>query len=251
MPIIKLTGFSGEVPRTQPRLLPNAGAQEARNTRLTNGGLEPIRRPLAVHTPVNPPPDDNATIYRHNGEWRVWEGLIYACPGPVAQDRLYFTGDGVPKVEIDGTVYPLAVNGPATKLSGSVSGSGSGTESTRLYVYTHVTEFGEESAPSPISDEITWQNGQAVTLSGFELGDASRGITKQRIYRSQTGPSGTQLYFIAERDSTGSDFTDDIELFDIGEVLPTGGSATPPDDLQGLIPLPGGMMAAFSGKVGT
>lgn len=247
MAIIQLTGFSGEIPRLLPRLLPEMAAQEAYNTRLTNGGLEPVREPAVEFTPEVEPVDDS-TIYLHNGEWRIWPGLVHATPGPVAQDRLYYTGDGVPKMSVGGTDYNLAVDSPPTQLTATVSGTGDGEIVTRLYVYTHVTEFGEESEPSPITEDIEWESGQTVTLSGFELGDVARGVNRQRIYRSQTGPSGTQLYFIAERASATADYVDNVDVEDIGEPIPSTNWNAPPDDLEGVVSMPAGMMAAFVGK---
>lgn len=248
MPILQLTGFSGEIPRRQSRQLPDTAAQAALDTRLTSGGLEPIRQPKRVHSLASPPPDDDATLYRHDGTWRAWSGHVFPVPGPVAQDRLYVMGDGAPTMEVGGSSYPLALSAPASALTASVSGTGDGDVFTRLYVYTFVTEFDEESEPSPLTDEIDWEAGQTVTLSGFAVGDAARGVDRQRIYRSQTGPSGTQLYFIAERATTTSDFVDDVALEDIVEPLPSLDWTPPPDGLTGLVSLPGGMMAAFTGK---
>lgn len=250
MAIMRLMGFIGEIPKLIPRLLPDNAAQRASNTRLTNGGLEPVRQPRFVQTFPDVPVGGYQTIYRNGDEWLAWEGLVHAAPGPVADDRLYFTGDGVPQMRVDATDYPLAVEGPDTALSASVSGtSTSDLGSTRLYVYTLVTEFGEESEPSPLSDEVYWEPGQAVELSGFSTTMANgRTATLQRIYRSQTSTTGTQLYFIAERAAATTNFTDNIPADQFQEPLPSLDWNTPPDDLSGLIALPNGMMAAFVGK---
>lgn len=245
---LRLTGFTGEVPKLVPRLLPDTAAQIAANVRLDDGALTPIRKPRNAHNFEGSTADNYETIYKHGEDWLGWDGFVNAAPGPVAQDRLYYTGDGKPKMLVSGTEYDLAVPAPTTKLSGTVNGTGSGTTQTRLYVYTFVTDFGEESEPSPVSDDIDWQNGQTVDLSGFE-DPATRNITKQRIYRSQTGISGgTQLYFIAERAVSTSDYTDDIDPEDFQEPLPSLNWNPPPDDLEGLVSLPNGMMAGFVGK---
>jgi len=248
MATLKLIGFSGEIPRLLPRLLPDMSAQHAINTRLTDGGLTPIRRPRRVTSLANPPPDDEGTIYLHQNEWLAWPGVVHAAPGPVAQDRLYITGDGAPKMRVNGATYGLALPRPTAKLSGSVSGTGDGDVVTRLYVYTLVTEFGEESMPSPISDEIEWRPGQTVTLSGFQAGIGGRGITHQRIYRSQTGQGSTQLFFIAERPVATTNFTDNIAVDAFLEPLPSTFWSPPPAGLSGLTAMPNGMMAAFDGK---
>lgn len=248
MPGIKVAGFIGEIPKVLDRLLPNSAASECSNVRLTSGGIEPTRSSVLINEFVAPPDPNDATIYLHNGVWHIWDGLAHAAPGPVASDRLYVTGDGVPKMIINPDEYDLKIIAPTAKLTLTPSGGGSGDITTRLYVYTFVTSFGEESEPCPISDDLEWQDGQTVTLSGFELGDPARGVTTQRIYRSQQGPSGTQLYFIDERATSVSDYVDSIGVEDIQEPLPSLTWNNPPDALEGLTVLPNGIMAGFVGK---
>ncbi len=246
MPVISLSAFAGEKPLITARLLPNTAARAAFNLRLNDGALSPINK--AVTTQVFAGGGSHRTIYRHMGEWLSWAGDISAAPGPVAQDRLYYTGDGVPKMRVGSTVYNLAVARPAGALTAAPAGTGTGDVQSRAYVYTFVTDFGEESAPCPASNIINWQPGQTVTLSGFAAAPAGRAITKQRIYRSQTGSSGTYLYLIAERAASSGNYTDNIAVDAFQEPLPSADWNTPPDDLQGLVAMPNGMMAAFKGK---
>lgn len=248
MAILKLTGFTGEIPRLVPRLLPESASQNATNCRLDSGGLTPYRKPRFITRIEDIPAGDIKTIYRHGNVWMAWDKPVYVAPGPVATDRLYVFGDGKPKMIVNGVTYDLAVPRPETALTATVNGTGSGDVFSRLYVYTFVTDFGEESEPCPISNEVNWQSGQTVTLSGFENPPPGRNITKQRIYRSQTSLSGTNLYFIAERPASDADFLDNIPLSEQNEPLPSLEWNAPQDDLTGLISLPNGMMAAFRGK---
>lgn len=245
MGAIKLTAFGGEQPKIIPRLLPPTGAQAAVNARLDDGGLTPVRKPALVTTLAG---TDQLTIYKHGDEWLSWPTVVHAAPGPVADDRLYFTGDGVPKLRVAGVEYPLAVERPTTTLTAAVDGAGSGDVVTRTYVFTWVTAFGEESEPSPATAPIDWQPGDTLTLSGFPATPAGRNITLQRIYRSQTGQSGTYLYLIAERAASSADYIDDVAVDAFQEALPSADWNAPPDTLEGLIALPNGMMAAFVGK---
>lgn len=247
MTILKIAGFSGEVPRLVPRLLPENASQNAVNARLDNGGLSPYRKPKFVHQITGLAAGAVKTIHRHAGTWRAWDKSVYAAPGPVDADRLYVMGDGAPKLIVGATTYPLAIPLPSAALSAAVSGTGTGDVFTRVYVYTNVTDLGEETAPSPASSAVNWQSGQTVTLSGFTVPAGSR-VTKQRIYRSQTSLSGTDLYFIAERAATTANFVDTVPLSEQNEPLPSLEWSAPPDDLTGLIALPNGMMAAFRGK---
>lgn len=248
MTALKLIGFTGEVPRIQPRQLPDAGAQYALDCRLENGALVPVNeRRLVVGLSSLGLPEIN-TIYLHGSDWLGWQAAVDVVPGPVATDRLYYTGDGVPKMRVGSTVYDLALTAPAAALSGSLSGVGTGNVVTLLYVYTRVTDYGEESEPSPISAGIPWQSGNTVTLSGFVAAPAGRAYTKQRIYRSQTSASGAGLYLINERADTASNYADVVDLSAINDLLPSKDYNPPPADLHGLIGIPGGIMVGLSGK---
>lgn len=247
MASIRFAQFSGEIPRLIARLLPDTGSQFAESVRLDDGGLTPIRKPRVEHQFEGI--DNIQTVYKFGSEWLAWDAVVNAVPGPVATDRLYYTGDGVPKMRVGSEVYDLAVPAPTVQLAGVVSGTGAGDVITRLYVYTFVTDFGEESEPCPISAAINWQAGQTVTLSGFQTPPAGRAISKQRIYRSQTSTqAGTDLFFIDERTASNADYVDAIAPDAFGEVLQSRDFNPPPDDLAGLISMPNGMMAAFSGK---
>ncbi|WP_331373772.1 hypothetical protein [Sinorhizobium chiapasense] len=245
MVALKISAFAGERPLILPRLLPDTSAKAAQDVRLNDGGLTPINKPTAAGTISNA---THTTIYRHLGTWLSWAGTVNAVPGAVAQDRLYFTGDGVPKVRVSSTNYNLKVSRPTGALTATLSGSGSGDTQSRTYVYTWVTSFGEESAPAPASNIVNWKPGQTVTLSGFAATPSGRSITQQRIYRSQTGRSGTYLYLIAERTASTSDFTDNIAVDQFQEALPSADWTEPPDTLAGLVSMPNGMMAAFVGR---
>lgn len=243
---LRFAQFSGEIPRLLSRLLPDTGAQHAENVRLDDGGLTPMRKSRLEHAFEA---DGLKTIYKWGSTWLGWTSVVHAVPGPVATDRLYYTGDGAPKMRVGTTVYDLKVPYPTVALTAAVAGTGSGDVITRLYVYTWVTQYGEESEPCPVTADVLWQSGQTITLSGFATTPAGRGITKQRIYRSQSSSqSGTDLFLIEERDASTADYVDTHSPEDFGEVLPSRDWNQPPDDLKGLISLPNGMMAAFSGK---
>lgn len=242
--IIRLAGFMGESPRTIPRLLPDGMAQQAYNTKLDNGALKPIHRAR-----LDKRLDAKAqTIYLHQGEWISWDKIVDVVRGPVAEDRLYFTGDGAPKIMVNGETMNLALAAPTGKPVAIVSGTPDDSlSSTIIYAYTWVTSLGEESEPSPLSEGVLWSPGLPVTVRGFSPPPEGRRVTSMRIYRSQTSSTGaTDLYFIAERPAGVGDFLD--EDLDIVEPIGTTDFNPPPDDLQGITTLPNGMLAAFSGK---
>lgn len=243
--MIRIGTFIGEVPKVAPRYLPETAAQIAANCRLDDGALTPIRNGRLDHTLAAPA----LTIYRHNYQWLSWPVVVNVAPGPVAEDRLYVTGDGVPKVIAGGVTYDLAIRAPSTAPDVDPQGTlDPDLAETVIYAYTFVTDLGEESEPSPVSDPITWSPGMTNVLDGFDPAPPPR-VTRMRIYRSQTGGSGaTDLYFIKERAYTVAPFVDNWGGNPIVEPIPSVSYNPPPDGLQGLVSLPNGMMAGFVGK---
>jgi len=122
------------------------------------------------------------------------------------------------------------------------------TLETRVYAYTHVNKesgFEFESAPSAASSSVDVRDGQTVSISGF--GSVPSGgyiTTHKRIYRSV---SGTYL-FVKEIAASAASVVDDVKPDDLGEELPTLTWTEPPQTLTGLINLPNGMMAGFTGR---
>lgn len=245
MSAIVLRGFIGEQPRILPTLIAGNAAQQAINVRLDDGGLTPQRRPVPEATIASAA---HQTIYRWSGSWLSWDGIVHAAPGPVATERLYRTDGVKPKLRVATTDYDLALPAPASALTATLGGVGAGDTTTRIYVYTWVTGFGEESKPCAVSNSIDWKPGNTVTLSGFLAAPAGRNITKQRIYRSQTGQSGTYFYLIAERAASNANFADTVAVDAFADALPSLDYDTPPDALEGLTSLPNGIMAGFVGK---
>lgn len=265
MTAIKIESFDGEAPRIAPRQLPPTMAQTALNCKLWST-LEPFRDAAFVVTPnivglVN-------SIYRLGqglGETQFWMTWLTAgvsvVRGQVAGDtteRTYYTGNGVPKVTdaslctAGGTTYPvtsytLGLPRPAVSPLLSVTGVGTGTPEARIYVYTYVSGWGEESMPCLASAIANVQSGQTVTLSGMSVAPTGAyNVLTKRIYRSNSGTFGSQFQFVAEIPVANTTFIDTIAGTALGEILPSDTWEPPPTDLAGLIALPNGVMAGFS-----
>lgn len=246
--MITLNGFIGEIPKVTPRLLPDAAAQIAKNCKLVDGSIVPLRYPKDYRVLAN----GNVSFFKSGDKWFEYNKIVDVVRAPIAEDRLYFTGDGAPKIVIDTSiVYDLAVRAPLAALTASVTGEPNATtQETIAYCYTYVTSSDEESEPSPLSNEVLRSAGMDVTLTGFAAPTSSRNFDRIRIYRSQTSASGaTALYFIAEvQFPVPTSFVDDPETTPIQETIGSVYSNPPPDDLQGIIALPNGMMAGFTGN---
>lgn len=247
--MITISGFSGEMPRITPRLLPDSAAQLAKNCKLLDGAIVPIRYP-SDHRILG---SGNVMFYKRGDIWFEWNKIVDVVNAPIANNRLYFTGDGAPKIVTDdASVYSLAVRAPTLALTAAVTGTPSPTsQSTIMYAYTYVTAYDEESEPSPLSNEVTRSAGMNVTLTGFVAPPVDRNYNRIRIYRSQTSSSGvTELYFIKEvvLPVPTPSFIDIVEDNPIQEVIPSLYYNPPPDGLSGIIALPNGLLAGFVGN---
>lgn len=194
--MLKLGPFGGITPRTGDRLLPDTGAQAASNIKLQSGELRPLHSLKLTHTPSSPKTLPPLTIFRardgaSTASWFTWPIDVDCVRVPLATDvesRFCWTGDGPPKMALysnavsgGGSNYPLLANeltlgipAPTTAVSVSHSG-GSGSAATRFYRYTFVSQYGEESAPSPVSAEVTgkvdgtWAIGATTAMQAVPL----------------------------------------------------------------------------------
>lgn len=241
-----ITGFKGKVPALHDRALPENFAVEAINARFRSSILEPI----GGMTPVANIAGPAATIHLFNGTWLSWSNIVDAVPAPIAENRLYYTGDGAPKVRDAGTIYGLALPAPTgAPTVANLSAPDPALIETCLFSYTFVTSMGEESKPSPASAGLDTATGTVVRINGFSAAPAGRAIVARRIYRSITSAAGvTGFYFVTEIPLATTSFDHNIATLPLGEALPSAGYDTPPDGLLGLTAMPNGMMAAFVGK---
>lgn len=220
--------------------------------------------------------------------WLSWTDDVDAVRGPIAGDtsfKLYFTGDtstatnsvaGPRKTNLNlaingGTDYPhdwLEMGVPAPGSAPAVIGTG-GTSTvsvTRVYLYTYVTGtdaqggfWGEEGPPSPLGTG-TGKSDATFVISGLSTGTTGKyafvGATK-KIYRTLTDNAGNTNYQLAldavpiATTSTNDTVADGA----LGVICPTFIAGVvnsewvgPPADLRGLIALPNGIMAGFSGN---
>ncbi len=190
MTAFRIAGFSGLVPRRAKQLLAPNQAQVATNCILTSGDLRPRNGPLLIAAPVIA--NDILSMFRMekdgNEKWLAWDRDVDVARSPIAGNtdrRFYYTGDGEPRASDYDTAtagvgpYPsgcfvLGVSPPITKPTVVPSG-GAGSNVTRSYVYTFVTPWGEESAPSPPSDDTTGKVDATWALSVMDAAPPNSG----------------------------------------------------------------------------
>ena len=137
----------------------------------------------------------------------------------------------------------------------------------RFYAVTFVTDWGEESQPSPASAMLEVDQNDTVTITrpGSSSGDtySARNITHWRVYRSATGNELTAFQFVAQVPIGTSTLIDNTLQEALGESLTTATWAEPPyrmdaeydgypkpvvgtnPYLRGLVGMPNGIMAGF------
>ena len=269
MAVIRIQDFKGIAPRIPPRYLGEGQAQIALNCPVFSGSIEPLKD-VGSSLLTLPKAGTPQTIYRYGQDtvsdtqyWFHFTSDVDVARSQIAGDTsewTFYTGDGVPKatysaLALSGSNYPAAARrlglpaptGAATVTAGGTPAEGEVAE-TRVYTYTWVSKesgFEFESAPAPASANVSVTSTETVTLSNFAtLPTGLYNITHKRVYRSV---SGVYLY-VGETTAAASTFLDNVASDSLGEELPSLLWNQPPDDLEGLVNMPNGMMAAFRGR---
>lgn len=277
MPILFKGNFKGEMPKVSAKLLPENYARVAINCDLQDGRIRALRAPKEV---MDLGTDTFYTIYNMypgciGDVWLAWGLFIDVVELQIPGEyRIAFS---------DRTTYPkqtlcewagsngdppdttrrLGVVEPTTVLVPEKVGADTGDILDSVsYVYTLVTAWGEESAPSLPSDTYDVYEGQHIKINNFvknSLASTGNEITHFRLYRIVRASDGsaeyqlvkvrpggltaTPVYDIPVDDvASSSVYVYDIDdsgavnslSTDLDEVLMTEGWAPAPDDIRGL-----------------
>lgn len=263
MAAVTVRAFNGISPKTPPRLLQDTQAQTAFNAQVHIGSLKPIK---GLGTSVAVVNASAGTIYKFGQDstdesagWLYWSTDVDVARGQINGDTeewTFYTGDGYPKAIRAGytaSPIPMGQAFPDTALTTTLGADPDDAatliKETRVYTYTYVRNVGArsiESAPAPASEPVDVYPGQEVTLSSFVAPSSPYAADTVRIYRSVSG----EFLFVAEITlaTALADYTDAIDPENLGEIIPSLSWLPPPDNLAGLINLPNGIMAGFSGR---
>lgn len=270
--------FGGISPRISPRLLEPFQAQRAVNCLLDSGELRPFREPReSASLELSGYSVGSLHLWRAGSEsyWLRFPGDVDVATSPLNEDvrrRVYWTGDErydgprmsyTPAVYEGGgdeypvTSYALGVPAPSSAPSAEpkeVDGEDDPDETElrdHFYVYTYVTDIGEEGPPSPASGNAPAAPGQGVKVGDIHV-DSSAGadrlIERIRIYRTEAGTSQAEFFFVDEIDASVTEYEDTVDSGALGEPIPSTEWDPPPDGLAGIVNLPNGMLAGFEGQ---
>ena len=262
--LIKLGPFKGIAPKINSTMLPDAAATTAHNCTLKSGALKPLAGTSAVSATLKT--GNNTSIYLYDDQyWLSWvDKIVHVVPSPIPGDsykRLYWTGDGAPKmadlatITTGGTLYPvnsynLGLPVPAAAITATVTGTATSTDpldaDTRSYVYCYVSAWGEEGPPSAPSAAVDVYPGQSVDISAMSTAPAGAyNVSFKTIYRTNSGTNTTEYQLVAVIPVANTTYNDSKAADELGEVLPSADWDAPPADLKGLIPLPCGSLCGY------
>lgn len=272
MATLKISSFGGMVPAVEDRLLPDNNAAFARNVWFYSGALQGFRQQQLVYTLTN---SQSSSVYRiPNGSPEpskmsdsVWlefaTGYADVLRTAVVNDkyeRYYWAQQTQPpryntRERIAAGLPSFLLGVPAPSYSNftvtpQVATATNLTE-TRSYVVTWVTEYGEEGPPCDPVTASGWSGGTWKLAGMAAPNEAERNIAFQRIYRTVTSSQGVaSYYFVAELPvgvTTYSDATPSSKIT-INEELKSATWFPPPEDLEGWVSMPNGMIAGWRGN---
>lgn len=239
-----ITQFLGISPRTPWHALRDGQATVAHNVKLRNGQVQAWRERKAVGLGVQ----DAKSMFWHGCCGLTWDTCVSVADYVTDYGRLFVTGRNdrpetmlVDQTTCEATYYYLGVPPPGTAPEVSATHCEGRTASVRSYVYTYVNIFGEESAPSPVSAQVSVCDGDTVTISGLTPPPDGWGISEIWLYRSATAYREytvkeqqplTDFLKVAEFDATETTYTDTLKEKYLGPALVTREFRVPPADLR-------------------
>lgn len=257
--------FKGLTPKIDPRLLSANGATVASNCVLESGKLRPLR---GVESATNTSVANSVSLYRFDRDrtaddrhyWFGFNRLTGVVKGAIPSDTEETTiiADGnnprytrtslLGSAPYPTTTYSLGLPVPAGVLTAVAVGQVPSGDSVELvptsyaFLYTYVSSRGWEGPPSAAAsvDVLPGQNVNLYGLAGTPSGAYE--ITSKRIYRAEAG-----VYrFIKEVPVSVPSVTIDMSSAS-AEAIPSLELYAPPNTLDGIVALPNGVVAGFSG----
>lgn len=274
--------FGGEIPRQDPRNLPPNMAEVSVNCDLAAGPLDGLSQPeYIVDLSGAPYPVRKAWRFPgpNVGDPALWVPLpsefSSVCRSPLANDtlnRVYWTNSpGQPAAGAFWNTYDRIRTGqpawsigfcvPDPGITLSVTPAGGDTsvpQITRSYCFTYIDQYNQESSPTNPSATVDGAPDGTWTVSGLPAspppnppGRTYPPVVKMRLYRTLAGSgTGAQFYFVADINFGASTYVDSIPDTTVvnNNLLESTSWAPPPDGLDGLTAMTGGMLIGFTGN---
>lgn len=257
----------GIAPRFNPVQIGEDQAQTAENCVLESLDCRPLKVPVLSQALST----STMAVFRIGGQWKEFDNRVSVIPSPVSagDNRYYFTlaSGGGRKADDNISSINLGVSRPSTGPTLTLNGeAGENLLHSTAYLYTRVTAWGEESAPSAPSGGVDVHEGQHITFTGLSDGGSSY-VTHYRLYRAVGGAQSNVWMLVPYQITAGvlqydgdNEIVFDIPKANVGNMkdglrddalhvqLETLSWHTPPDDLAHLTNLSNGMVGGISGK---
>lgn len=160
--MIKASAFTGLAPKISPRKLRPTAAQTARDVRLLDGNLTPLKEAESISASVGA---NTHSFWLYNGTREYWTGELCFVEKVLVNDqydRVYYTGDGAPKsmstIATVTTKRALGVPAPTTVHTATVSPKTSLSWTQTWYAFWEETD-------GTRSSEYTFDPGTEVTTN--------------------------------------------------------------------------------------
>lgn len=271
MATVKISTFAGMVPAVDDRLLPNNNAAFAKNVWLYSGALQGYRAHQSVRVLAN---SKNTSAFRipnnlpdgphiADSTWLEFAGayvdVIRTAVVNDQYERYYWAQQTVApryntreRIEAGQPSYKLGVPPPGFVLSvNAPTGNAQQLTETRSYVMTWVTEYGEEGPPCDPTTVSGYLAGDWTITGMVPPNEPERNITRQRLYRTVTSSQGVATYyFVAELSLEVTSYVDTVKSSEItvNNQLQSATWFPPPEDLEGWVSMPNGIIAGWRGK---
>lgn len=267
MVAIKLRNFGGMIPAIDDTLLPDTAASQSTNTWVWPGALEGLRKTEFLRSVTTgtrlvyriPQDEDQPYNYDYSFYMEFADPETTVIRSPIFDDtyaRYYWASptqrpryNTRARILSEDDEYYLGIPAPVDAPSCVVTG-GAGSNVDRVYVYTWVSTFGEEGAPSPPLLKTGKEDGSwdlTLTAPGTPETD-NRSLATVRIYRTVTSVTGTPVfYLVTEQDISDTTYSDTQSNADIAlnSILQSTFYYEPPTDLKGFVLGPEGMLVGW------
>lgn len=221
MPAVKLQKFLGAAPKVAPELLADTAAETAANVKLYSGDLLPYRYALlsascgqsgSIKT-IYPMRNDADPLIN---EWLSWTSdvdVATATSLTSAEQRIYYTGDGAPKVTnyamaVDGSGGPYPIDSYDLGLPLPTTAPGvSAASYSQKTISTYARDSGN-IATIVTSTAHGLKSGAVVTISGFNDSATTKSFNTQNTTVTVVDTTTLQYYSSGASLATASADTD-------------------------------------------
>ena len=172
----------------------------------------------------------------------------------VQVDGVNATGTTVFSMTSENSAYATTALEVPGGVTATLDATGAGkllfrTFESRAYLFTHVNNLGEESAPSEaVAVDIDAMHKVMIALTAPTTFANYRPLAKYRVYRTSTSSTGVAKFqFLTDRSSVAA-FEDTWESAALGEVLPSDYYSLPSTGCTALSYAGSGMLAMARGN---